>query len=65
MYTGSATARVPGGGFLTGGKVTVTLGDVGVHKLCVSNVANPWLDDHFTIATGELNGTGFSAGIRV
>ena len=62
MYTGAATARVPGGGLLTGGKVTVTLGDVGVHKLCVSNIANPWLDDHFSIATGKLNETELAFG---
>ena len=47
---------------MTDGKVTVTLGDVGVHKLCISNVANPWLDDHFTIATGELNETELAFG---
>ena len=55
MFTGAATARVPNGGRLAGGKVTVTLGNVGVLKLCVSNVTRPWLDEHFSTAAGKLN----------
>ena len=66
MHAGAATARVPGGGLLTGGKVTVTLGDVGVHKLCVSNNRQPVARRSllYRYGTGKLNETEHSGVIE-
>jgi len=51
---GAAAAPSTSGTKLTNGQVTVNLERAARYKLCVSTMAEPFLDEHFTYSTGVM-----------